>query len=59
MNIRVYNFRTKFSNGNKIYLAVDRFGNVVEDKTEKINPNTKYNISHEVLEPDEEDAEKK
>jgi hypothetical protein len=58
-NLRIFNFRTKFQGGNKIYLAVDRFGNVVEEKNEKVIPNTKNNISNDVWEPDEETAEKK
>ncbi len=58
-NLRIFNFRTKFQSGNKIYLAVDRFGNVVEEKTEKVTPNTKNNISNDVWEPEEETAGKK
>lgn len=64
--LRFFNFRTKFlkdqskKNLYKIYLAVDKFGNVVEEKTEKVsNLNTKYNISEEVWEPDNEESKNK
>ena len=57
--LRFLNFRTKFghdqSNKNdfKIYLAADKFGNVVEEKSEKVSSlNTKYNVSEEIWEPD-------
>ena len=65
-NLRVLNFRTKFTkskdekNDFKIYLAVDKFGHVVEEKSEKVSSlNTKYNISEEIWEPDTEAANKK
>ncbi len=64
--LRFFNFRTKFlkdqskKNLYKIYLAVDKFGNVVEEKTEKVQSlNTKYNISEEIWEPDNEESKTK
>ena len=50
--IRLYNFRTKFFNDDKIYIAIDKYGNVVEDKNISFKTvNTTSNISNDTWEP--------
>ena len=50
--IRLYNFRTKFFNDDKIYIAIDKYGNVVEDKSITFKTvNTTSNISNDTWEP--------
>ena len=50
--IRMYNFRTKFFNDDKIYIAIDKYGNVVEDKSITFKTvNTTSNISNDTWEP--------
>lgn len=60
MYVRCFNFRTKFKpeKSYKIFLAIDKFGNIVEEKNEKFTPNTRTNISNDIWEPDT-DSEKK
>lgn len=48
----MYNFRTKFFNDDKIYIAIDKYGNVVEDKSITFKTvNTTSNISNDTWEP--------
>ena len=57
--VRLFNFRTKFFADDKIYVTIDKYGNMVEENSVKIDhPKTSYNVSEEVWEAEVDNANK-